>query len=56
MVEPCIEAIKAGRDEDYDRLIDLPEGISWRGKTAAPAHAIIEGHHLGPWLEIEEEE
>jgi hypothetical protein len=56
MVDPCIEAIKAGREEDYDRLIDLPEGISWRGKTAAPAHAIIEGHHLGPWLETEEEE
>lgn len=56
MVDPCIEAINAGREEDYDRLIDLPEGITWRGSTSAPARAIIEGHHLDPWIYTGEEE
>ena len=27
MVQPCIEAINAYWDEDYDRLIDMPEGL-----------------------------
>jgi len=56
MIEPCKEAILAGREEDFDRLIDLPEGISWRGNTAAPARAIIEGHHLEAWLYTDPEE
>lgn len=56
MIEPCKEAILAGRGEDFDRLIDLPEGISWRGNTAAPARAIIEAHHLEAWLYTDPEE
>jgi len=56
MIDPCKEAILAGREEDFDRLIDLPEGISWRGNTAAPARAIIEGHHLEAWLYTDPEE
>lgn len=50
MVEPCIEAIYACSDEDYDKKITLPEGVLWRGKPTAPAWAIVEGHHLEPWL------
>lgn len=50
MVQPCIDAIDAFYDEDFDREINLPEGISWRGKTSAPASAIIDAHHLDPWL------
>jgi len=50
MVEPCIEAIYACSDEDYDKQIALPEGVTWKGKTTAPAWAIVEGHHLEPWL------
>ena len=50
MVEPCIEAIDAYYDEDYDRLITLPAPISWRGKDSAPASAIVEAHHLEAWL------
>jgi len=34
MVEPCIEAIDAYYDEDYDRLITLPAPISWRGQDS----------------------
>lgn len=50
MVEPCIEAIDAYYDEDYDRLITLPAPISWRGRDSAPASAIVEAHHLEAWL------
>jgi hypothetical protein len=50
MVQPCIDAIDAYYDEDYDRLIDMPEGVSYRGRDKAPASAIIEAHHLEAWL------
>jgi len=50
MVEPCIEAIDAYYDEDYDKMIEMPEGVSYRGNSHAPAHAIIDQHHLHAWL------
>lgn len=50
MVPVCIEAIDACNEGDYDREIDLPEGVSFRGRTTAPAGAIVEQHHLGEWL------
>lgn len=50
MVQPCIDTIDAYHDEDYQRLIELPAGITWRGETSAPASAIAEAHHLDAWL------
>lgn len=55
MVEPCIEAIYAVQEGDTHKSIDLPEGVTWRGYPTAPAYAIVEGHHLEPWLSQEEE-
>jgi hypothetical protein len=56
MVQPCVEAIDAVNDAGlWDLEIPLPEGVSWRGLTTAPASAIIEAHHLDAWL-IEREE
>ncbi len=50
MVAPCIEAIDAAYDEDYERMIDMPMvgdfQILYKGNTQAPAWAIIEQHHL----------
>jgi len=54
MVEPCIDAIDAYYDEDYNREIVLPNGVFWRGQSTAPAHAIVEQHHLDAWLPGEE--
>ena len=54
MVEPCIEAIDAFYDEDYNREIALPEGVLWRGQVTAPASAIIDAHHLNAWLPEED--
>ena len=56
MVQPCIDAIYACEDEDYNRPIELPHGVEWRGQSSAPAHAIVKGHHLEPWLYSEGDE
>jgi hypothetical protein len=50
MVAPCIDAIDAYYDDDYNRLIKLPEGVFWRGEDSCPASAIVDGHHLHAWL------
>lgn len=50
MVPMCIEAAETYGD-DPDRLIDLPEGTTWKGGTQAPVWAIVEGHHLEPFVE-----
>ena len=46
MVQPCIEAIDAYYDEDYNRFIAMPEGVFYKGMSHAPASAIVEQHHL----------
>ena len=54
MVQPCIDAIDAYYEEDYQRMIDMPKvgdfQITYRGSTQAPASAIVEQHHLSFWL------
>jgi len=60
MVEPCIEAIEACNDNDFNKLIKLPfDGldengepfqIKWQGQDHAPAWAIVEGHHLDEFI------
>lgn len=55
MIDPCLEAIQAGLDDDWFRLIEMPEGVSYRGMKHAPAHAIIDQHHLDPWVTLDEE-
>ena len=46
MVQPCIDAIDAYYDEDYNRFIAMPEGVFYKGMSHAPASAIVEQHHL----------
>ena len=58
MVQPCLDAIDAYWDEDLNREVELPEGVSYKGETTAPAWALIDAHHLGPWItedELEED-
>jgi hypothetical protein len=54
MVQPCIDAIDAYYDEDYDKFIAMPEGVFYKGMSHAPARAIVEQHHLEFWLPQEE--
>lgn len=51
MVQPCIEAIEACNDEDTTRLIEMPEGVLYKGNTTAPAWAIVDQHRLDTWLD-----
>jgi hypothetical protein len=50
MVLPCIEALEAYWEDQTDLEINMPEGVSYKGKNTAPAWAIIEAHHLEAWL------
>jgi hypothetical protein len=60
MVQPCIDAIDAYNDGEHNKLIQLPTDgfdangepfqITWRGKTSAPAYALVEAHHLENWI------
>jgi hypothetical protein len=51
MVSVCIDAIDAVNSEgDWEKLIKLPSGISWKGSPIAPAYAIVEQHHLEFWI------
>ena len=55
MVTACIDAIDAFYDEDYDRMIDMPKvgdfQITYRRLTQAPAHAIVDQHHLDVFID-----
>jgi hypothetical protein len=55
MVEPCIKAIEAMNKGQSGLEIDLPTQVFWRGRATAPAWAIVEGHHLEEWLNIDED-
>ncbi len=50
MVEPCIEAIDKANEGNWDDVIEMPEGVLYKGETEAPVHAIVEQHHLGFWI------
>lgn len=50
MVEPCVEAIYACIEEDYEKEIALPNGVTYKGNTTASAQTIVEDFHLQPWL------
>jgi len=60
MVKPCVEAIDAYYDEDFDRMIEMPMvgdfQILYKGMTHAPASAIVDQHHLGWFINPVDEE
>ena len=56
MIPACVAAIEAANDGEWDRLIPLPEGVTWKGHEQAPASAIIEGHHLQSFLDGDDED
>lgn len=49
------EVIKwVNEGKSVDQTFALPREVSWKGNNSAPAWAIIEGHHLAPWIVNEE--
>ena len=55
MAQTCVDALNAYWEEETDRMIDMPKGVSYKGSTSAPAWAIVEQHKLWPWLQEEED-
>lgn len=51
MLPICKEAIEHANTGDWDTLLKLPKGVSFRGSPKAPVSAIIEQHHLNTFLE-----
>lgn len=62
MAKPCKDAIEIARHwidgDEMDELVDLPEGVQWKGRSdgKAPASALIESFHLDSFLEEPEDE
>ena len=50
MVAPCLEAVLKCSFGENDSLIPLPDGITWKGQSEAPAEEIVDGHHLWPFV------
>ena len=58
MVETCIEAIDNANVGEWEKEVQLPEGVLWKGQDTAPTDAIVEQHHLDFWIvesELDEE-
>ena len=55
MAQTCVDAINAYLEKETNRLIDMPEGVSYKGSPSAPAWAIVEQHRLDSWLDSEED-
>lgn len=55
MAQTCVDALNAYWEQDTNRMIDMPKGVSYKGSTSAPAWAIVEQHKLFPWLNEEED-
>ena len=56
MVAVCISAIESYNENlNGDELIELPNGVSWRGQSSATAWAIIESHHLDMWCNSDDD-
>lgn len=49
-IEPFTRAIRA-QASGRERLITLPEGMTYRGRRQAPASAIIKNFRLEPFVE-----
>ena len=55
MAQTCVDALNAYWEQDTNRMIDMPKGVSYKGSTSAPAWAIVEQHRLFPWLNEEKD-
>lgn len=50
MVAACAEAIDHAVAGDWYAEVALPDGITYRNKATAPVHAVVEQHHLLPFV------
>ena len=50
MIPTAIEAIDAYWEMDYNKMIPLPEGVSFRGQSEVSASNVIQSYRLDAWL------
>ena len=57
MAPACVRAVKAINEGEWDRQIELPEGMRYGDQLAktAPANVIAAFHHLDSFLDSEVE-
>lgn len=55
LVPTCKAAIQNALNDDWDALVELPEGISWRGEKFAPTSECVREWHLSLFLDNDEE-
>jgi len=55
MIPVAIDAIKACREHNENKEIDLPEGVSYQGSEVVKAYQIVSSFHLSAWLDSDEE-
>jgi hypothetical protein len=52
MVAPAVEAIEAYADHDWDRDVELPEGVAFRdGRTVIEARDVVEALRLDAFVD-----
>ena len=56
MLPACVEAIDLAVADEWDAEVSLPDGTEYRGRSVAPVWAVVEAHHLQPFVEQEETE
>jgi len=56
MIPIAVEAIDAYWEDDFSRMISLPEGVSFRGHDEVSARSVIDSYRLEAWCTEYEEE
>jgi hypothetical protein len=51
LVDTCKQVITAIQDGEFDKLIDLPGRITWRGQSQAPARECCDAWHLDAFID-----
>ena len=54
MVQVAIDAIDAVNDQDYGRVIDLPNGVQFRNASWVTASQVIDALRLDAWVFVTE--
>ena len=50
LVPVALQAIEHAGDDEWDALLDLPEGIIFKDQSSAPVHEIISNFHLEAFI------
>lgn len=57
MIPVAVAAVRAiQEDRDWEKLIDLPEGVEFRGSKKVAASDVVESFRLDAWVEEYEED